>query len=84
MDAGVLAETKGVYEGDFVNGVKEGTGYYRGVNGVKYRGDYKAGVKEGFGAIFNSDDSIAYKGEFKNGLPHGKGAAYSKDRITEA
>jgi hypothetical protein len=82
--AGTLAETKGVYEGDFVKGVKEGQGYYRGVNGVKYRGDYLRGVKEGFGEIFNSDDSVCYKGEMKEGLPHGKGAAYVKDKASEA
>lgn len=69
---------KGVYEGDFVNGLKEGKGYYRGINGVKYKGDYKNGVKEGFGEIYNNDDTLSYKGEFKNGLSHGRGTAYSK------
>jgi hypothetical protein len=53
---------KGVYEGDFMNGVKEGKGYYRGVNGVKYKGDYKNGMKEGLGEIYNSDDTLSYKG----------------------
>jgi hypothetical protein len=46
-----------------VNGLKEGKGYYKGTNGVKYKGDYKGGNKEGFGIIYNSDDTIAYKGE---------------------
>jgi hypothetical protein len=67
-----------------VNGVKEGQGTYKGVNGVKYRGSYKNGVKEGEGEIYNSDDSVCYKGEFKDGLPHGKGTAYNKDKVVEA
>ena len=74
----------GVYEGDFVNGVKEGRGYYRGINGVKYKGDYKNGMKEGLGEIYNSDDTLSYKGEFKNGLPHGKGTCYIKGEAVNA
>lgn len=67
-----------------MNGVKEGQGNYKGVNGVKYRGSYKNGIKEGFGIIYNGDDTVAYKGELKNGLPHGKGSAYVDNQIIEA
>lgn len=67
-----MEEKLGTYEGEFVNGEKEGQGEYRGKKGVRYVGGYRQDRKEGEGTIFNFDGSVAYQGEFKNGLPHGK------------
>lgn len=67
-----------------MDGVKEGKGYYKGTNGVKYRGDYKGGKKEGFGIIYNSDDTISYKGEMKGDLPNGKGTAFFDNMVVSS
>jgi hypothetical protein len=66
--------------GDFVKGVKEGQGYYRGINEISGR------VREGSEGRFQSDiqHDVCDKCEMKEGLPHGKGAAYVKDKASEA
>lgn len=73
-------EELGTYEGDFVNGIKDGKGEYVATNGVRYVGDYRGDKKEGEGVLYNYDNSICYKGEFKNGLPHGKGTSFTKGK----
>jgi hypothetical protein len=40
-----------VYEGDFSDGLKEGTGVYRRANGDSYVGSYKNDLKEGKGVL---------------------------------
>jgi hypothetical protein len=40
---GVLEEPTGIYEGNFVDGLKNGKGLYRYKNGLRYEGHYKQG-----------------------------------------
>jgi hypothetical protein len=40
---GVLIEPEGKYEGDFVNGEKEGNGTYTFKSGARYAGTYLKG-----------------------------------------
>jgi hypothetical protein len=70
---GKLKEIKGLYEGDFLNGEKNGKGTYRYNSGIRYVGDYVRGLKEGEGTIYNEDNTVAYSGQWKTGLPNGKG-----------
>ena len=42
----------GTYEGDFINGLKSGSGIYLYKNGDKYVGEFKNDEKNGFGAYY--------------------------------
>lgn len=75
-----MREPKGTYDGFFLNGLKDGEGFYKGINGIKYKGEYKNDVRNGKGIIYNNDDTIAYEGEIQNGLPHGNGWVF-KDNV---
>ena len=47
-----------VYEGDFVNGVKEGNGKHFYDDGTYYIGRFKNGVSHGKGIQYNKDGKI--------------------------
>ena len=61
-----------VYEGNYSNGLREGTGVFRYANGDSYVGSFKNDKREGKG-VFTYADGDSYDGEFKNGLREGKG-----------
>ena len=64
-----------VYEGDFVDGVRSGTGasYEGGV--LVYEGEFANGLYEGMGSLYE-DGALAYRGNFAAGLQEGDGTAY--------
>ncbi|MFA7550810.1 MAG: hypothetical protein WCZ68_08730, partial [Sedimentibacter sp.] len=53
------------YEGEFVNGMKEGLGTYTFENGNKYVGKFKDGKKEGSGVLYYIDGTIE-EGKWEN------------------
>lgn len=63
-----------VYEGDIVNGKKEGRGRYtcREIKS-EYEGEWKADKKDGEGVELFSDNGSQYTGSFVEGVKHGKG-----------
>ena len=67
-----------VYEGNFVDGLYDGTGsrYEAGV--LVYQGDFSAGTANGMGTAY-SDGVMCYEGAFVNGLYEGEGTEYSAD-----
>ena len=62
----------GKYEGEYLNGKREGKGIYKYNNGDKYEGEYKNDLKDGNGKYIYKNGDI-YTGEYKNGLFDGKG-----------
>lgn len=84
MNVGTLKEPKGIYEGEFNDGDKQGEGFYKSANGTKYRGSYVRNKREGKGTIYNNDDTIAYRGQLKNGLPHGEGEVTAEEGFKQA
>ena len=61
------------YEGDFLDGKREGRGVYRyASNGEKYDGDYKENEKHGLGRMTYSKAG-EYNGFWENGRRHGEG-----------
>lgn len=69
------------YEGDFVNGLKEGLGTYTWANGDKYSGQWVNDYRNGLGLfIWAKDDdeliSDMYIGSFENDLMSGYGIYY--------
>jgi antitoxin component YwqK of YwqJK toxin-antitoxin module len=64
-----------IYEGEYLNGVKNGKGkeYLNGE--IKYEGEYLNGVRNGKGKEFKYNRLI-FEGEYLNGKRNGKGKEY--------
>ena len=54
------------YDGDFVNGKREGNGKYIYESGNYYIGQWKNGLKHGKGTMFNSSGNIVQNGNWNN------------------
>lgn len=65
-------EDNTVYEGDFVNGIREGIGKLKFNDGTVYEGEFKKGQFNGKG-ILKFCDNKQYEGEFKDGKMNGQG-----------
>lgn len=63
---------EGDYEGEVLNGQKDGKGTNTWANGNKYFGDFKKGKMDGKGTLTFANGDI-YEGDFKNGQIEGKG-----------
>jgi len=71
--AGVYCEADGtVYDGDWVNGQKNGMAHVKFSNGDTYVGEYKFNKKHGKGQYTYANGEI-YSGEFMNDMKHGTG-----------
>ena len=66
---------EGKYEGQFVNGLKNGKGTYYFDNGDKYVGDFRDGDREGEG-IYYYKNGDKYEGHFKKNRKDGKGTYF--------
>ena len=62
----------GKYEGDYLNGKREGKGIYIYNSGDVYEGEYKNDLKDGFG-IYKYSNGDIYEGNYKEGYYDGKG-----------
>lgn len=63
---------KGVFEGQFINGVIEGKGSFKSVDGLtSYTGDFKNNLPHGKGTLIR--EGSTYEGHFENGLKTGYG-----------
>ena len=70
---GILVSSNGdYYDGEFVNGKKEGEGKLIYANGNQYEGSFLAGFPNGHGKLIQTDNDI-YEGEWKNGKINGQG-----------
>ena len=65
----------GEYDGELVNGLRDGVGTFKRMDGGKYQGEYKNDAREGRGVMFHADGG-KYVGDYKNDRPNGKGIAY--------
>ena len=66
------------YEGNFVNGKKEGNGTMIYKNGTRYEGAFKENKHNGFGKIIQLDGET-FIGEWKDGKINGNGVRYHKN-----
>jgi len=62
----------GKYEGDYINGKREGKGTYSYNSGDIYEGEYKNDLKDGYG-IYKYSNGDVYEGNYKEGYFDGKG-----------
>ena len=73
---GILYTVNGdYYEGEFVNGKKEGNGIIIYKNGTKYEGKLKQNKHNGFGKLTQLDGEV-FIGEWKDGKINGTGTRY--------
>ena len=73
---GILVSFNGdYYEGEFLNGKREGEGKLIYANGNQYEGFFSAGWPNGKGKLVQMDNDI-YEGEWKNGKINGQGIRY--------
>ena len=63
---------KGIYDGKWMDGKRNGQGTYIYATGGKYAGEWKDGEEDGFGILTDLDGTI-YEGEWKEGKRHGNG-----------
>ena len=70
-----------VFKGAFENGLRNGKGELKFVNGDKYVGMFKDDVREGKGVYYWKDGS-RWEGEFKNNVMNGNGMYYAIDGDT--
>lgn len=61
-----------VYEGDVVDGVREGSGRVTWQNGDEYVGEFKNGLRHGKGR-FRWESGNSYEGDYFEGMRHGNG-----------
>ena len=96
---GMLQTEKYFYEGQLVNGVKNGFGklimnknytndYGEEIIGIKYIGNFKNNEKDGEGAFFeinnNSEHIKRYSGSWKENMKNGKGMHFINDCLVYA
>jgi hypothetical protein len=75
----VLSYTNGdKYDGEVVNGVREGYGTYFYHNGDKYEGMWINNKKHGMGTLYYKDGNL-YIGQWKNSEKEGIGSIYLKN-----
>ena len=67
-----LASNGEYYDGEFVNGKKEGEGKLIYVNGNQYQGSFLGGLPDGKGKLTQTNNDI-YEGDWKNGKIMGQG-----------
>eukprot|EP00930_Biecheleria_cincta_P006216 TRINITY_DN10719_c0_g1_i1.p1 TRINITY_DN10719_c0_g1~~TRINITY_DN10719_c0_g1_i1.p1 ORF type:complete len:250 (-),score=55.92 TRINITY_DN10719_c0_g1_i1:108-767(-) len=61
-----------IYQGQWSNGMMNGSGVLFGRNGEKYEGSFVHGMKQGVGTL-TWDDGRSYVGQFAANRPHGVG-----------
>ena len=60
-----------MYEGDFINGVREGNGKLIVDNGYYYIGQFKDNIINGKGNVYDKNGNVMYEGDFINGVREG-------------
>lgn len=74
--------TKGWYEGEKVDGLRNGYGTFYYNEGGKYCGDWMNNQMHGKGTLYYSDGRIAYQGEWVEDSLNGFGILYNETPTT--
>ena len=72
-----------LYDGEYKNGVKEGSGIYYYQTGEKYEGKFLNGLKDGKGTFYWKNGN-KWEGYFKNDEMNGEGIFYNGDESFSA
>ncbi len=77
-----MFEGKGLFEGFFVNGLKQGKGFYFMEKVECYQGDFKGNCKHGYGKWLSLCNFQEYEGFFQNNKKEGIGYFLGADGET--
>lgn len=66
------------YEGDFIDGKKQGEGTYTWADGSTYTGGFENDMRHGHG-LYEDADGSSYEGAYENGMKQGEGKATYSD-----
>jgi hypothetical protein len=69
-----------IYEGQYVNDLREGFGIYYFKNNDKYHGQFVSNKRNGFG-VYNYSDGTVYTGFWENNVKHGYGTLVYSDCV---
>jgi hypothetical protein len=75
---GVLREATGQYEGEWRNGLKEGSCTFKLQNGDEYVGSYSLNKRSGYGVMHYANGE-RYEGNWTKDVFHGEGTFYSRE-----
>ena len=56
------------YEGDFINGCKQGRGKFTWTNGNAYDGNWSNGLMNGNGKVYGTNNELLKELNFENGV----------------
>ena len=65
-----------IFEGDLMNGKKNGKGKEYEFKKLKFEGEYLNGKRNGIGKEYDYDQKLKFEGEYVEGTKHGKGIEY--------
>ena len=69
-----------IFEGDYLNGKRNGKGKEYNENGLIFEGEYYNGKRwNGYGKEYDSQNQLIFEGEHLNGERNGKGKEYNED-----
>ena len=78
----VIPPFEGLYEGETVDGLREGHGTVRWTNGDEYVGSFNAGYRSGQGKYVIEQQKRIYNGMWRRSKRHGKGKETFADAST--
>lgn len=70
------------YEGEFSQGLYQGSGLLYQSGELLYQGGFSGGLYEGNGTLYYPDGNIRYRGSFSQGLYEGVGALFYENGVT--
>ena len=74
-------ETGSRYEGEKVNGMRNGKGKFFYQDGGHYEGEWKSNKMHGWGKLFYEGGRLAYEGHWSHDEFHGYGKVYNDNPI---
>ena len=71
-----------IFEGEYLNGKKNGHGKEFYLNGdIKFEGEYLNGRRNGQGKEYDYENKLKFEGNYSHGLRHGLGRVYDEKNI---
>ena len=68
-----------IYEGEFLNNQRHGTGTFTELSDKRYEGQFENNKYHGFGRIIGANGVVHYEGQWLEGKKHGQGVVEQPD-----
>lgn len=70
------------YDGEYLNGMRHGTGKVRYSNGDKYSGEWRHNNRAGFGKYTYKKQNVVFRGQWQDNKKHGTGTVILPSGLT--